>query len=192
MKCLYLIGLLVFWFTNEAFVQCEMNLLKNGSFNCTKGEDMHGPEWQAGSTPDVNDVDGQVQTSSGYKWIGKPQKSRDGGTWQNFYSEREYLEQSVNVKQGQQYTLQFEYASMGIIADENYRFDKPVGVQVYIDDELVFKTEIDRTPYTWELACYVFRAKKSTINIRFSASAEQYVGVDGVCLMPGNGCNRVP
>ena len=192
MKHLYLISIFLFVFTIQTFTQCPTNILMNGSFTCEKGEDKHGPEWNAGSTPDVNDVNGEVQTSSGYSWINKPMKSRDGGTWQNLYSNREYLEQTIKLNPGQQYTLQFEYASMGIKADENYRFDKPVGIQVYIDDNLVFETKDDKTPYTWEMACYVFVAKKSSTTIRFSASDEQYVGIDGVCLVIGNGCNRIP
>ena len=169
--------------------QCLGNLITNGSFTSSVGEDVHASGWNADSTPDVNDANGKLNTSSGYIWIDAPHPSHDGGTWQNLYSDREYLEQTIDLKVGETYTLRFEYAAQGIEAS-SMRFASPVGINLYIDGELVFKTPFDFTQYTWENVCYSFKAKKSSTTIRLSASSEQYVGLDGICLILGDFCKN--
>ncbi len=171
--------------------QSSKNLFVNGSFVGTVGEDHHGEGWNTGSTPDLNDTSGILHTSTGYTWIKKPLPSTDGGTWQNLYSYREFLEQRVTVEPGKTYTILLEYAAQGIAAGSTI-FDQPVGINIYIDDELKFSTPVDKSPYTWEQACFQFTPKLSSVLIRFSASHEQYVGIDGVKLIMGNLCNRTP
>jgi hypothetical protein len=179
-----------FFYSQYIFAQCNGNLFKNGSFTHTTGEDVHTEGWRVGSTPDVNTHNDTLRTTSGYVWIGKPLPSFNGGTWQNLYSQREYLEQTVNVKPGEWYTIRFEYAAQGIEVPGSTIFKDPVGIYIYIDGELVYSSPEDRTQYTWEKGCYLFIAKSSSITIRSSASIEQYVGLDGVCLQPGKGCGR--
>ena len=169
----------------------QVNIFKNGSFNGLVGEDQHGEGWNTGSSPDLNDTSGILHTSTGYSWIKKPTPSVDGGTWQNLYSYREFLEQRVTVEPGKTYTILLEYAAQGISAG-TYKYDQPVGIDIYIDEELKFSTPVDKTPYTWESACFQFTPKLNSVIIRFSASAEQYVGIDGVKLIQGNLCNRTP
>jgi hypothetical protein len=171
--------------------QNPSNLFRNGSFDGVKGEDSHGEHWEVGSTPDLNDTSGNVNTSSGYSWVKKPLPSHNGGTWQNLYSDREYLEQQVHLEIGKAYTILFEYASQGIEAG-TYRLADPAGISIYINNEWVFTTPDDKTPYTWENICYQFVAKGTDTMIRFSASDEQYVGIDGVKLFQGHLCNRTP
>lgn len=170
---------------------CQKNLLQNGSFNGIKGEDKHGEYWSVGSTPDMNDIHGNVQTSTGYQWTQQPRASSDGGTWQNLYSQREYLEQEVKLEVGQFYIIEFEYTAMGIKAT-GLEFSSPVGIYVYLDGEVVFKTPRDITPYSWEKATYKFKASSSSVKIRFSASDEQYAGIDGVSLIKVKGDRQTP
>lgn len=181
----FVLGLL-----NVVGIACQ-NLFKNGSFNGTKGEDKHGEYWQVGSTPDLNDIFGNVNTSTGYVWTKQPISSKDGGTWQNLYSEREFLEQEVTLQKGEIYTIKFEYASMGIKA-QGMEFSSPVGINVYIDGEVVFRTPRDITMCTWENASYQFKAKSNRAVIRFSASDDQYVAIDGASLVMYNGTPKTP
>jgi hypothetical protein len=176
---------------SEVYGQPMQNLLTNGSFNGTKGEDSHAEGWITGSTPDLNDANGPLHTSAGYSWIHQPQPSNNGGTWQNLYSNREFLQQEVQLEPGKIYTLQFEYAAQGIEAPD-FNFSSPAGIEVYINDSLVFKTPNDPTQYTWENACFTFIAQTTVHSIRFCASADQYVGIDGATLYKGNFCARVP
>jgi len=165
------------------------NLFKNGSFNGTKGEDKHGAFWSVGSTPDLNDEHGNVNTSTGYVWTKQPKPSKDGGTWQNLYSEREYLEQDVQLEVGESYTISFEYSAMGIKAS-GMEFSSPVGIYVYINGVIVFKTPRDITLCTWENATYQFKATTAHTTIRFSASDDQYAAIDGAVLIKTNGKPR--
>ncbi len=167
------------------------NLFTNGSFNGIVGEDKHGEGWNPGSTPDLNDTNGTLYTSTGYVWVGKPQSSKDGGTWQNLYSYREFLEQRVALEKGETYTIIFEFSSMPIAAG-TYVYDQPVGIDVYIDDEIKFTTPLDKTPYTWETVCFQFKASLTSHLIKFAASAEQYAGIDGVKIIKGDLCSRKP
>jgi len=169
----------------------SINLFINGSFNGTVGEDKHGEGWNTGSTPDLNDTSGTLHTSTGYNWINKPQPSKDGGTWQNLFSYREFLEQRVTLEKGETYTIIFEYASMPIAAG-TYKYEGPVGIDVYIDEELKFSTSLDKTPYSWETACFQFIPGLNSHLIRFSANDDQYIGIDGVKIIKGNFCNRTP
>lgn len=169
----------------------HVNLFSNGSFNGSVGEDKHGEGWNTGSTPDLNDTSGTLHTSTGYNWVGKPQPSKDGGTWQNLFSYREFLEQRVALEKGETYTIIFEYASMPIAAGA-YKYEGPVGIDVYIDEEQKFSTPPDKTPYTWETACFQFKAGLNSHLIRFSGNDDQYVGIDGVKIIKGNFCNRTP
>jgi hypothetical protein len=178
-------------FVNSGYLcaQNPENIFKNGSFNGTKGEDKHGEFWSAGSTPDLNDEHGNVNTSTGYTWTRQPKASKDGGTWQNLYSEREYLEQEVKLEPGEFYTISFEYTAMGIKAT-GMEFSSPVGIYIYINGDIVFKTPRDRTLCSWENATYQFKATTSRVTVRFSASDDQYVGIDGVSLVKTNGKPR--
>jgi hypothetical protein len=171
--------------------QQPSNLFKNGSFAGVPGEDSHGEGWNTGSSPDLNDTTSDVHTSVGYHWVKKPIRSNDGGPWQNLYSYREFLEQKVELEVGVVYTIILEYASQPITAD-GFTFDQPVGINIYIDDELKYSTPRDKTPYTWEKACFQFTAQLRSHTIKFSASDEQYVGIDGVKLVKGNLCSRTP
>lgn len=185
------IASLLFFLFMVGFGHSQTNLFLNGSFNGIVGEDHHGEGWNTGSTPDLNDSTGILHTSTGYTWVKKPVQSPDGGPWQNLYSYREFLEQRITVEKGETYTIIFNYASMPITSS-GLTFDQPVGIDIYIDEELKFSSSPDTSPYTWEKACFQFKAQLGAVTIKFSASAEQYVGIDGVKLIKGNLCNRTP
>lgn len=186
------ISILTFLFVAALHSQCIGNLIVNGSFTAPLGEDVHAHGWNVGSTPDVNNAEGKLYTSTGYSWIDKPHASKNGGTWQNLYNQREYMEQTLDLKIGEIYTLRFEYAAQGIEASA-MRFAGPIGINVYVNNDLVFTSPMDFTQYTWENTCYSFKATTVVNTIRLSASGDQYVGLDGICLVKGDFCGkRVP
>jgi len=163
--------------------QCVNNLLINGSFNSIEGEAITAPGWTGGSTPDINDDDGPLNTTPGYVWLGTPYASSDGGTWQNIFG-GESIEQTINVIQGQSYTLCFEYAAQGITDGDTNIFVGPVGIHVFINNVASFITPLDTTQYTWETGCYTFIPSVALITISMTASGTLYIGVDGACILP--------
>jgi hypothetical protein len=171
-------------FTTIVNAQCPNNLLINGSFSSIKGEFVIAPGWvNGGSTPDINDENGPLNTSETYTWTGVPLASPNDSTWQNIFGS-ESVEQTVNVISGQSYTLCFEYAAQGINSDSgtSLTFIDPVGLDIFIDDTLSFTTPLDTSQYTWETACYTFTTTTSTVKIRFAPTDYQYIGIDGACL----------
>lgn len=159
--------------------QCTGNLLTNGSFTSPEGEAVIAQGWNGQSTPDVNDAAGPLNTTMGYAWTGTPLASSDGGTWQNIFSQAEYIQQTVNVAPGQDYMLKFEYTAQGIQSTD-FTFTDPVGISIYINDVLVYETPLDTTPFTWEHYCYIFTAESNVLTLKLSASATSYAAIDGV------------
>ncbi|MBP6456836.1 MAG: T9SS type A sorting domain-containing protein [Chitinophagaceae bacterium] len=168
-------------FTYGQSIDCSNNLIINGSFNSFKGQDVTATPWQDTLTPDINDENGFLQTTLGYNWTGIPIASNDDSTWQNLFG-AEYISQSVNVITGQPYKICFEYAAQGIVSG-SLIFNDPVGIKLYINNVLEFSTPLDSSQYTWEKACYSFIANTSSVEILFLPSSQQYIGIDGVCLV---------
>lgn len=168
-----------------AVAQCEgVNFVTNGSFVSVEGEAITAPGWTPGITPDVNDENGPLNCTPGYVWTGVPVASSDGGTWQNIYGP-ETIEQTVQLMMGQTYTLQFEYAAQGIMADTFTYYAAPTGVSVSMNNMLVYTTPLDQSQFSWELASYTFTAPAAGVTIRFGESTlTNYVGIDGICLAP--------
>lgn len=164
--------------------QCPGNLISNGSFNGPKGEAVISPGWTGQSTPDTNDENGPLMTTPGYTWTGTPQASSDGGTWQNMFSNVEYIEQTLNLTVGESYLLTFEYTAQGIQVDNIMSFTDPVGFDIYFDNSLVNSTPLDATPFTWETYSYTFTATQSTVVLKLSPNVTAYAAVDGICLIP--------
>jgi len=178
-----LIYLFLIFYGNSVQGQCVGNLINNGSFTSPKGEFVVAPGWTGISTPDVNDAIGPLITSPGYNWTGTPVPSSDGGTWQNIFSQDEYILQTISVNPGQSYTLRFEYAAQGIMAT-GLTYIGPVGVFIYIDDVLVHTAPDDNTQFTWESDCFTFTPNTAQITLKLSASQFLYVAIDGMCLTP--------
>jgi len=186
----FLCFLLVFCISNLTS-QCANNLLNNGSFTSEEGELVTAPGWTTISlTPDVNDASGPLNSTPGYNWTGIPLPSSNGGTWQNLYS-NEKISQTINLISGRTYTLTFEYAAQGIFF-MSYLFTNPVGVKVFLDGVLVYTTPNDISQYTWETATYSFTAQNNSVTIEMSASEEQYVAIDGACLISKTQQNDPP
>ena len=160
--------------------ECVNNLLINGSFSSIEGVAVTAPGWIGSSSPDINDENGPLNTTSGYIWTGVPLASPDDSTWQNIFG-IESIEQTVNIISGQPYTLCFEYAAQGISAG-SLTFNGPVGLDVYINSVLSFTTPVDTSQFTWETACYTFTPSSSTVTIKFTPTYQQYIGIDGACL----------
>lgn len=182
----FFLTILSIFSTIQLVAQCPDNLLTNGSFNSNEGEAVTAPGWNAISTPDVNDAFGQVNTSNGYTWTGgTPEASEDGGTWQNLYS-TEALTQTLILVAGQTYTVEFEYAAMGIVSS-GFLFSDPSGIQVLIANNQIYSSPIDNTLFTWEKSCFTFVAPNNVVTLQFQPSViETYVGIDGVCVLEGD------
>jgi gliding motility-associated-like protein len=185
-RCLS-IGIILFCIFNLNG-QCIENKLMNGSFDSAEGEAVTAPGWvsivpSSGNlnTPDVNDETGLLNTTPGYVWTSTPLGSSDGGTWQNIF-DSESVEQTLYVIAGMSYTLQFEYAAQGI-GVLGFNYELPVGVSIYINDLLMEVTPADTTQYTWENYTFTFEAPTNMVTVKFSASGESYVGIDGICLV---------
>lgn len=160
---------------------CPNNLIVNGSFNSVEGMAITAPGWTGISTPDINDENGPLNTTSGYTWTGTPLASSDDSTWQNLFG-GESIEQTVTVTPGQTYTLCFEYAAQGIKYGTFSNYSDPVGVHVAINNMQALTTPQDSSQFTWETACFTFTPNTSTVNVAFTPTTLQYIGIDGVCL----------
>jgi Protein of unknown function (DUF642) len=160
---------------------CPNNLIVNGSFNSVEGMTITAPGWVGYLTPDINDENGPLNTTPGYTWTGTPLASSDDSTWQNLFG-GESIEQTVTVTPGQAYTLCFEYAAQGISIGSSNNFSNPAGVAVAINNMQAFTTPHDSSQFTWETACFTFTPNTSTVNVAFTPTTTQYIGIDGVCL----------
>ncbi len=164
--------------------QCFNNLIVNGSFTDTIGINLAANGWSKIFTTDINDANNPLYTSGNcYEWIGTPIPSTDGGTWQNIFF-REAIFQSISVIKSHKYNISFEYAAHGIeCLSGNLKYDQPVGVNLYINDSLYFSTPFDSTQYSWEFYNFSFIAPDSLIKIKITTNTENYVGIDGFCLV---------
>jgi len=160
----------------------EDNLITNGSMDGTVGMNITANGWQAGWSPDINDHLNPLYMTYGYNWAGVPLESFDGGTWQNLFG-HETISQVVYCTIGEWYELTFLYAAQGVVSSEFVYYAEPIGVSVFFDEDIVFETPDDETQYTWETATYTFQASVETFTLKMDPTQEQYVGIDGVCLM---------
>ncbi|MBS3913036.1 MAG: gliding motility-associated C-terminal domain-containing protein [Bacteroidetes bacterium] len=181
----FLILLPVLMNFNIVFGQCSGNLISNGSFNSSKGEAVTATGWTGTSTPDCNDANGALKTTPGYVWVGKPIPSEDGGTWQNIYGP-EYFTQTFTTSPGTFYFVKFQYAQQSIQSG-SLKFNSPAGINVYVNNVMVYSTKDDTSPYTWENACFRFLASQATSTIKFQANKNEYMAVDGVCIKGTSG-----
>lgn len=166
-----------------AQVTCEqVTLVTNGSFDGTIGPSVTAAGWDGDSSPDLNDHLNSVQTTSGYNWVGQPEESFDGGTWQNLFG-IESISQTLDLEIGQWYDLRFHYAAQGIVSG-GVEFSSPVGVTVSLNGLSVYTAPDDETQYTWEPVNLEFQATEETVVLTFSPTQDEYLGIDGVCLMP--------
>ncbi len=180
--------LLLICFQQILIAQCPDNLLDNGDMEGVLGENSLAFDWSTdpyyGSTPDLNDASGQLNTSPGYNWIGTILASSNDGSWQNLF-QNESIYQNVILEIGAEYSLCFEFASQGI-ESSGILFDDPIGVIFYLNNTLAYSTPLDTTPYSWETSCYIFTATQAFNNILFTTDVYAYVGIDGVCLSKNN------
>ena len=165
--------------------QCAvgLNLLENGDFEGAEGESVVAAGWTGMSTPDLNDVNGPLNTTTGYYWTEQPGASANGGTWQNICCAAEGVSQVVETTEGAIYQLCYEYTAQGIVS-ESYTYADPGCIQVLINSVLALTTPLDTTPYTWETACVSFLASGSTTDVQFiTCGGDQvYMAIDGACL----------
>ncbi len=173
-------------FNGVVQAQCEQNnLLSNGAFNGTEGEGVTATGWTGAGTPDLNDENGPLNTTSGYLWQGTPQASPNGGTWQNICCAEEGVQQTVTTIPGQAYTLCFSYQSQGIYyPGETFVYSDPACISVLIDGTPWYATPLDSSLFTWEQACTDFTATgtSTTITLETCGGPQVYVAIDGMCL----------
>ena len=180
-----LVGGFLFAFTPFASAQvtcAQGTLISNGAMDGNIGTNVTAEGWVSTFTPDLNDHLNQVQTSTNYEWTDIPLESPDGGTWQNLFGP-ETISQEINCSIDQWYELKFQYAAQGI-GFSGFSYSGPVGVVVSIDETTVFTAPNDETQFTWENISYIFQALTATFTLTFEPSEQQYVGIDGICIIP--------
>jgi hypothetical protein len=186
-KTKFLILIIAFFAqSNLSECQCLDNKLVNGSFDGDLGGNNLAPGWKTSDpySPDINDANGQLNTSSStYIWIGEVVSSSNGGTWQNIFGP-EVIIQKVSLEMDKVYSLCFEYSAQGITntVDPSLTFDDPVGVEIYINNNLISTSPLDMTQYSWEEYCIEFTAVETENEIKFRPSDNSYLGIDGACL----------
>ncbi|MEO8591390.1 MAG: hypothetical protein ABI432_18565 [Flavobacteriales bacterium] len=184
------IGLLIFApiVAPPVFSQCAgANLLTNGDFVSPEGEAILAPGWSGINTPDVNDQNGPLNSSTGYVWVGTPLASPTGGTWQNM-THSEAVEQTVPTMIDESYIICFDYARQGIVGDFDY--SGPFGIRVSVNGALVYTTPLDYSGYSWEHACFSFVANDPLSTFTFGGTNgvdtnDCYGAIDGVCMTTG-------
>lgn len=180
--------------------QCESNLIKNGSFELDSiGEGVTGMFWYSNQSPDLDNASDNFPNLSTFAiWSDTVISSNDGGNWQNIgglltqggNTVNECLNQRVKLNKSVPHVLNFEFTAQDIIPSA--RRDAYASINVFIDNELIYTTEIDSTLFSWENASVTFTPKHDEIDIGFKINlynpAEpgkaKYVAIDGVCLRP--------
>jgi hypothetical protein len=163
---------------------CSGNLIPNGQFERPEGENVVAWNWVGTETPDINSIYLPIQTTGGYEWTGTPLQSSAGGRWQNMFDTVESVLTYALLTPGQWYTLCFEYAAQGIVyVPYNTVYNGPVGVELWVNGQLVLTTPDDSTQFTWESACYSFTTEMATNSFKFRPSGYQYIAIDGACLL---------
>jgi len=184
-----LLPLLVLLLGNMAFSQ---NLINNGSMTNSEGENVVATGWtRAQSTPDINDANGPVLTTSGYFWTGStPTASPDGGTWANLVS-TEAIFQNVTVLAGRDYAFSFYYAAQPIISPGccQYAGLDPVRVTLTGGTGWTALPQGSASPAnSWKHYTGTITTTSTSLQIRFDggfvpgSSSNTYSALDGVVL----------
>jgi len=195
--CLIIIALLTQF--QVCYSQCASNLIKNGSFELDSvGENITGMFWeQIEGTPDIEDAS-DLDTPYGATYdSGKPQMSCDGGNWQligaSFANASgqptfESIEQTIELTNSVPHQLSFEYCSKAIFSGSEER--QYGAIDVFINDELIYTTDLDTTLYSFEKVSTTFTPNIQNITLKFRVSeivnpiSIKVMGIDGVCLRP--------
>jgi len=196
---LYLL-LVSLFYNSICFAQCPNNLIKNGSFELdTVGEAITGKFWTTiEGTPDIEDTaDSNLPNGATYDF-GEPKSSNDGGNWQilgSYFPEsqnqdtlNESIGQIIKLERSIPHKLSFEYVSMAFL-------DSGIegwygAIDVFINGELVFTTDISSSLYNFETAFFTFTPTVQDIILEFRTSKTvnpttlKIMGIDGVCLRP--------
>jgi hypothetical protein len=166
---------------NKASAMCDANLLANGSFNGTVGENVTATGWTGQLTPDLNDNSGTLFTTTGYTWASLPIASNDGGTWQNIAG-GEALSQIVSLIPGHSYQLCLEYTSQQIQSSSSSLLN-PAGAFVLLNNSIILTTPLDSSFNTWENMCINFTAPAQVDTFKIRCTLGGYLAVDGICLI---------
>ncbi len=168
--------------------QCPNNLFANGSLIGVAGANTTAAPWVQTPCPmgtvDLNTDVGVLQSTPPITaWATPPVASGDGNTWQNVCCGNECISQTVGLVPGTMYTLSFEYTSHDVSAPGGGPFGGPDGVSVLMNGILLFDTPLDLTPNTWEFASFTFAPVLAANDFQFQGITNQYVGIDGICLV---------
>lgn len=182
------------------YTQCPNNLIKNGSFELDSvGEAITGMFWTTlDGTPDIEDAaDSNLPNGATYDF-GEPKSSDDGGNWQilgSYFPEsqnqdtlNESIGQIIKLERSIPHQLSFEYVSMAFL-------DSGIegwygAIDVFINGELYFTTDISSSLYNFETAFFVFTPTVQDILLEFRISKTvnpttlKIMGIDGICLKP--------
>ena len=164
------------------------NLITNGSMTSAKGENVTAPGWHVPpsefpNTPDVNDENGALRTTSGYKWTGIPLASPDGGTWQNVFGRESFRQEITGLTAGATYYFRYYYTSQGIQTGNVLQFVTPAMPFITIDGGNGYADPADAgVLYEWNTYSGTITATAGKITITASSRADTYHATDDISV----------
>jgi hypothetical protein len=209
-----IIFIVIFTCIGKLYGQCPNNLIRNPGFeNDNVGIDITGQYWETiNGDPDIDNARDSLATFG--SWNQFPiDSSENGGNWQNIdltlimdniiINPRtgdtinvvqadtliESFGQRIHLNPSMPHIIEFEYTAQIFGSNPSGR-TWHAAVDVLIDEEIRFTTELDTTVFTWEKASFVFVPTKQNLLISFQLNphlnpeAFRYVAIDGVCVRP--------
>lgn len=177
--------------------QCNENIILNPNFekDSIEGRSITGIDWTTlRGTPDLENANDSISGTG--IWFTFPiPESTNGGNWQNIAFNvigidtiDERVGQNINFNSLIPHRLSFEFAAQvpsRVLINSSYH----ASVDVLVNEELIFTTEIDTTLFTWEKTSFIFtpKTKETLLEFRINTSGRterKYVALDGFCLKP--------
>lgn len=185
----YLIILILFTIGySNLFAQ---NIILNSSMTSPKGENVVAPSWVRvrtglpANSPDVNDENGNLHTTSGWVWYnGIPINSPDGGTWQNVFNNEDFSQTITGLTVGATYYFRYYYTTQGIMEKSSgttYSTPKTphitvTGLSNYVDPSNAGNL------FEWNTYYGSLIATTNTASITATSTTDTYLAYDGFYL----------
>jgi hypothetical protein len=206
--------IILFTCIGKSYGQCPNNLIRNSGFeNDIVGSDITGQFWETiNGNPDIDNARDSL-APLGF-WNQFPiDSSENGGNWQNIQltlimdnviinpgtgdtinivqadTISESFGQHIVLNSSLPHVIEFEFAAQILGVNPSGR-SWHAAVDVLIDEEVRFTTELDTTVFMWKKSSFVFVPTKKDILLSFQINPHlrpefvRYVAIDGVCVRP--------